>query len=147
MPRPCSTGSNATAWTSFSLKRAGCRSPLEEFVRRLKNTTAQPSVFVLHPDASPELILEALRAGANEYLYPPLAETLKDALERLAGNRSRTGVGGPAGLGKAFGFYPPAAVAAPPRSPSTSPPNWRGRSNNRCSWRISISKPDCCASS
>ncbi len=78
--------------------------PLEEFVRRVKNTSTQPSVFVLHPDASPELILEALRAGANEYLYPPLADTLKDAFQRLAANRSRSLTGGPGGLGRVFGF-------------------------------------------
>lgn len=78
--------------------------PLEEFVRRLKNMATPPSVFVLHPDAAPELILEALRAGANEYLYPPLSDTLKDAFERLTVNRSRGGPNGSGGLGKVYGF-------------------------------------------
>lgn len=77
---------------------------LEEFIRRLKNTSAQPSVFVLHPDAAPELILVALRAGANEYLYPPLADTLRDAFERLSTTRSRSAPGGTGGLGRIFGF-------------------------------------------
>lgn len=78
--------------------------PLEEFVRRLKSTSAQPAVFVVHPEVSPERILEALRAGASEYLYLPLAETLRDAFERLSGTRSRGAAGAPGALGKVFGF-------------------------------------------
>lgn len=78
--------------------------PLEEFVRRVRNTTAQPAVFVLSPDASPGLILEALRAGANEYLYPPLGETLREALERLSTTRSRGGSSSVNALGRIFGF-------------------------------------------
>ena len=78
--------------------------PLEEFVRRIRNTAAQSAVFVLNPDASPELILEALRAGANEYLYPPLADTLRDALRRLSAARSKGGSDTSNALGKMFGF-------------------------------------------
>lgn len=78
--------------------------PLEEFVRRIRNTAAQSAVFVLNPDASPELILEALRAGANEYLYPPLADTLRDALHRLSATRSRGGSNTSNALGRIFGF-------------------------------------------
>jgi len=78
--------------------------PLEEFVRRIRNTAAQPAVFVLNPDASPEFILEALRAGANEYLYPPLTDTLRDALQRLSTARSKGGSETSNALGKVFGF-------------------------------------------
>jgi pilus assembly protein CpaE len=78
--------------------------PLEEFVRRIRNTAAQSAVFVLNQDASPELILEALRAGANEYLYPPLSDTLRDALQRLSAARSRGGSDTSNALGKVFGF-------------------------------------------
>jgi pilus assembly protein CpaE len=78
--------------------------PLEEFVRRVRNTPSQPAVFVLNPDASPELILEALRAGANEYLYPPLADTLRDALQRLSAARSKGGSETSNALGKIYGF-------------------------------------------
>jgi pilus assembly protein CpaE len=78
--------------------------PLEEFVRRLKNTASQPAVFVLNPEASPELILEALRAGANEYLYPPLVETLRDALQKLSAQRSKGASDTSHALGKLFGF-------------------------------------------
>ncbi len=78
--------------------------PLEEFVRRIRSTAAQPAVFVLNTDASPAFILEALRAGANEYLYPPLTDTLRDALQRLSTARSRGGSDTFNALGKVFGF-------------------------------------------
>jgi pilus assembly protein CpaE len=78
--------------------------PLDEFVRRIRNTAAQSAVFVLSSDASPELILEALRAGANEYLYPPLSDTLRDALQRLSAARSKGGSDTSNALGKVFGF-------------------------------------------
>ena len=78
--------------------------PLEEFVRRLHNTASQPAVFVLNPDASPQSILDALRAGANEYLYPPLTESLRDALQRLAGTRSKGNTDSSRALGRVFGF-------------------------------------------
>ena len=121
--------------------------PLEEFVRRLRNTASQPAVFVLNPEPSPELILEALRAGANEYLYPPLADTLRDALQRLSAARSKGGSDTANALGKLFGFisarggcgattfaiHVATAIAARPvRALKLSPP---------C-WPISISKPD-----
>jgi pilus assembly protein CpaE len=78
--------------------------PLDEFVGRLKNTAGQPAVFVLHPEPSPDRILDALRAGANEFLYPPLAEPLRDAFERLSQTRSKSGTGTSGELGKVFGF-------------------------------------------
>lgn len=78
--------------------------PLEEFIRRLRDTVSQPAVFVLHPEASPQHILEALRAGAAEFLYSPLTESLHQAFERLATQRTKGGVGTGSGLGRIFGF-------------------------------------------
>ena len=84
---------------------ANCLSlPLEEFIRRLRTFPAQPAVFVLHTEASPQLILEALRAGATEYLYTPLAEPLRTALVKLSAARSRQGGTGSTAPGKIFGF-------------------------------------------
>jgi pilus assembly protein CpaE len=77
--------------------------PLEEFVGRLRETVSQPAVFVVHTEASPQYILEALRAGAAEFLYMPLADRLTEAFERLSENRLKAG-GGAAGLGRIFGF-------------------------------------------
>jgi pilus assembly protein CpaE len=78
--------------------------PLEELVRRIRSTSAQPAVFVFHPEANPGLILEALRAGAAEYLYPPLTDTLRAALEKLSASRAKNGPGAASGPGKIFGF-------------------------------------------
>jgi pilus assembly protein CpaE len=78
--------------------------PLDELVRRLRETTSQPAVFVLHTEASPQYILEAIRAGANEFLYPPLNETLHEAFQRLSESRSRSSNASGGGLGRIFGF-------------------------------------------
>ena len=78
--------------------------PLEEFIERLRDSTSQPAVFVLHPEASPQHILDALRAGASEFLYPPLTEKLRDAFENLAVTRGKTSSARSSGLGRIFGF-------------------------------------------
>jgi pilus assembly protein CpaE len=65
------------------------REPLEEVVRKIRSTSAQPAVFAVHTAAEPQAILTALRAGVSEYLFPPLETHLKAALERLSQNRER----------------------------------------------------------
>lgn len=65
------------------------KEPLEPVVRRLRSTSAQPAVFALHDSAQPDLILSALRGGVSEFLYPPIAEPLRVALERLAESRHK----------------------------------------------------------
>jgi len=67
------------------------REPLEEIVQRLRSTSAQPAVFALHDTAHPDAILMALRAGVSEYLYPPVAESLNAALERLSATKEKSG--------------------------------------------------------
>jgi pilus assembly protein CpaE len=61
----------------------------EELMRSLKSVSAPPQVVVLNTSADPETILAAIRAGANEYLYPPLEAGLRKALERMAGERAK----------------------------------------------------------
>ena len=63
------------------------REPLEDVVKKIRSTTAAPAVFALHTTAEPAAILAALRAGASEYLHPPLHDTLTVALERLSQSR------------------------------------------------------------
>ncbi len=63
------------------------REPLADVVRRLKAISPPPLVIALHTSAEPDLILEALRAGANEYVYSPLQASLRKALERLSSER------------------------------------------------------------
>lgn len=79
------------------------RDPLEEVVRRIRSTGAQPAVFALHTTAEPSSILTALRAGVSEYLYPPFHEHLKAALERLAHTREKAQEGRRRG-GKTIAF-------------------------------------------
>lgn len=65
------------------------REPLEGIVARIRSTSPQPAIFALHTEADSAAILNALRAGATEYLYPPLEGPLKAALERLGQSRER----------------------------------------------------------
>jgi pilus assembly protein CpaE len=53
--------------------------------------------------AESDAILSSLRAGINEYLYPPLQEPLKKSLERRSMERSRRREGAK-GSGKSLGF-------------------------------------------
>ena len=60
-------------------------------VEGLKTAANAPGVFVVARDSSPELILQAMRAGANEFFtFPPAEETFNEALARTAARRSST---------------------------------------------------------
>jgi pilus assembly protein CpaE len=63
---------------------------LEDSVKRIRGTAGNPVVFALHTSAEPATILAALRAGASEYLYPPMADPLATALTRHAEQRRQT---------------------------------------------------------
>jgi pilus assembly protein CpaE len=80
------------------------REPLDQTVARIRSGGAQPAVFALHREAHPEAILTALRAGAVEFLYPPMAGQLKAALERLGQNREQQGQDPRRHGGKAVAF-------------------------------------------
>ena len=59
--------------------------------------TASPaaSIFLLARDSSSELILQSMRAGANEFLTWPMDEqALEEAVERASARRGSTGGGG-----------------------------------------------------
>jgi pilus assembly protein CpaE len=60
---------------------------MEELVKRIRSTAGQPAVFALHTNQDPATILAAMRAGAREFLVPPVLEPLRIALERLAEER------------------------------------------------------------
>ena len=66
---------------------------LEEFFRQLKATSASPMLVVLNSSAQPDTILKAMRAGADEFLYPPLAQDLNRALQRMSSERTRRQAG------------------------------------------------------
>jgi pilus assembly protein CpaE len=57
---------------------------VEDVVRRIKSLTPAPFVCVMDAAAHPETIVKAMRAGANEFIYPPIADGLDAALNRAA---------------------------------------------------------------
>jgi len=84
---------------------SGWKEPLEALVSSIRAVTGDPMIIALNTSADPDAILSSLRAGINEYLYPPLREPLRKALERRSAERSRRRDGGTKGAGKAFGFF------------------------------------------
>jgi len=78
---------------------SGWREPLEGLVSSIRAVTGDPMIIALNTSADPTAILSSLRAGINEYLYPPLRDPLRKALERRSTERSRRGGGGTKGAG------------------------------------------------
>ena len=63
--------------------------PLEEAVRAVRAALPDAMLVALDTTAQPETILAAMRVGANEFLYPPLGNNLRKAVERRAEVRPR----------------------------------------------------------
>jgi pilus assembly protein CpaE len=81
------------------------KNPLENLVASIKNAIGDPMIIALNTSADPESILSSLRAGINEYLYPPLREPLRKTLEKRSADRSRGArAGSTKGAGKSFAF-------------------------------------------
>ena len=78
--------------------------PLESLVTTIRNATGDPMIIALNNTADAATILSSLRAGINEYLFPPLQESLRKALEKRSAERSRRRDTGTKGNGKSFGF-------------------------------------------
>jgi pilus assembly protein CpaE len=77
--------------------------PLEQAVALIKQAVTEPMIIALHTSADAETILNSLRAGVNEYLFPPFRENLRKALDKRSAERSRRGSGNKAG-GRSFAF-------------------------------------------
>ena len=84
---------------------SGWKESLEGLVNSIRAATGDPMIVALNVTAESSAILASLRAGINEYLFPPLQEPLKRALEKRSVERSRRREGGVKGSGKAFGFF------------------------------------------
>jgi pilus assembly protein CpaE len=80
---------------------SGWREPLEGLIASIKAAAGDPMLIALNTSAQADAILSSLRAGINEYLFPPLQETLRKALERRSMEKSRGRV---KGSGKSLGF-------------------------------------------
>ncbi|HUP04878.1 MAG TPA: AAA family ATPase [Bryobacteraceae bacterium] len=81
------------------------KEPLETLVARIRNAAGDAMIVALNNAADSEAILASLRAGINEYVFPPLGEPLRRALEKRSVERSRRRAGGSKGSSKAFGFF------------------------------------------
>ncbi len=74
-----------------------------DWVGRVKSGPDGPMVVIIDKAANPDAILSAFRAGADEFLYPPLEDNLRQALERESDRlRRRTEASGPKGKIMAF---------------------------------------------
>jgi pilus assembly protein CpaE len=62
---------------------------LNELVRQLKDIRSFPDVIAINTSSEPQAILAVMRAGAREYLYPPLNPSLEQALSRIASEREQ----------------------------------------------------------
>ena len=68
---------------------SGWKEPLEGLVASIKGAVGDPLIIALNTAADADAILSSMRAGINEYLFPPLKETLRRALEKRSTERSR----------------------------------------------------------
>lgn len=58
------------------------RSAVEERVRQIKATSPESMVIAVHHAADSQMIIAGMRAGLDEYFYPPLGRNLRGVLER-----------------------------------------------------------------
>src|SRR5947208_2733091 len=80
---------------------SGWKEPLEGLVSSIRSAAGDPMIIALNTSAESNSILSAMRAGITEYLYPPLQETLRRALEKRSAERGRR-AGGRKGSGKSM---------------------------------------------
>jgi pilus assembly protein CpaE len=78
--------------------------PYENVIRKIKGCAAPPLIIALNDTADPETILGAIRAGAFEFLYPPLDAGLHKALDRLVAERTKMNSAPARHRGKTLGF-------------------------------------------
>jgi pilus assembly protein CpaE len=52
--------------------------------RKIRASIPHLKIVALHSSADPKIILAAMRAGAAEFLHPPLDDSMRSALERIA---------------------------------------------------------------
>jgi pilus assembly protein CpaE len=71
-------------------------------IRQAKLQAPRTKIVAIHSVDDPKIILAAMRAGANEFLHPPLEESLPLALERILNSPDDEVM--PASRGKIIGF-------------------------------------------
>jgi pilus assembly protein CpaE len=83
---------------------SGWKESLEGLVSSIKNAVGDPLIVALNHSADADTILSAMRAGVHEYLYPPIREPLRRALEKRSIERGRRRDGSAKAAGKSFAF-------------------------------------------
>jgi pilus assembly protein CpaE len=78
---------------------------LDVLAGAIRTAIGDPMIVAINTSADSDAILASMRAGITEYLYPPLQESLRRALEKRSVERSRRRDGSAKGSGKAFGFF------------------------------------------
>jgi len=71
-------------------------------IRQVKLQAPRTKIMALHSVDDPKIILAAMRAGAHEFLHPPLEESLALALDRILNSTDTDAV--PSSRGKIIGF-------------------------------------------
>lgn len=71
-------------------------------IRQLRHYSPRIRIVALHHSADSQIILNAMRAGAHEFLHSPMQETLLPALERLIAASDESGLPGTRGKVVAF---------------------------------------------
>ncbi len=80
------------------------KEPLSDLVPMIRAKAPEASIVAVHTTADPGAILSAMRAGVNEYIYPPLEGALRGALERRSSDGGRRHSGLRWG-GRTIGFF------------------------------------------
>ena len=80
------------------------KEPLGQAFAKIRALSQPPLIAALHTEGSPELILEAVRAGASDFLYPPVDQSLRTALMRISDTRQQQRGSSTRRGGKVLGF-------------------------------------------
>ncbi|MFZ5928825.1 MAG: AAA family ATPase [Acidobacteriota bacterium] len=78
--------------------------PVTELIPLIKELPAPPFVVVVQESPTAEEIVRAIRAGADEFVFPPLESSMKEALERLAKQAAARQAAPAQPAGKSIGF-------------------------------------------
>lgn len=62
---------------------------VEERVREIKSASPNTVLIALHDTADSQLLIAGMRAGIDEYFYPPLRKNLRELLERRIDQHTR----------------------------------------------------------
>ncbi|HTQ57042.1 MAG TPA: AAA family ATPase [Bryobacteraceae bacterium] len=83
---------------------AATKEPLSDLIPTVRSKVPEATIVALHTSADPDAILNAMRAGVNEYIYPPLESALRGALDRRSTDAGRRQSGMRWG-GRTVGFF------------------------------------------